>query len=91
MSPLVQYATADQIASGIWGADATWWDDGVGYQIFSNRWMIPVIIVSFLATAYGSMFTFFFAYNWWWCIGWEGNLGNSKYSFCKQPAPNSLN
>ena len=87
----VMYATPDQIATGIWGETFSLeWDPTYGFPIFSNRWMIPILIVGGILLTYGSMLLFFFIYNAYWCLQWDANFGNSKYAFCLQPQVDSL-
>ena len=91
--PIVQYATEQQILSGIWFSDSNnwgWWDTSIGYYFVSNRYVIPMIIVGSLGFMYMMMFGFWGFYQLIWCLSWEGNNGNSKWSICQAPQPDTL-
>ena len=89
---IVEYASATQKTAGIWfqtEADE-WWDRTLGHYWFSNRILIPLIISGGIGMTYALMLIFFLAYNGYWCLNWDANLGNSRNSFCRQPQPNTF-
>ena len=63
----VQYTNAAQIATGIWGETATWWDTSIGYYFLSNRFMVPIIVGGGIFMTYAAFMAFFFGYNLYWC------------------------
>ena len=88
---VVEYASTIQKTNGIWfQVNMDWYDRSLGHYFWSNRILIPFIIMFFIGLTYALMLTFFFSYNAYWCMNWDANLGNSKYSFCRQPQPNTL-